>query len=138
MLVLSLALLALAVAEAVWQRRHPLIVLSRSGMVIRPAFLSRSHELSYAEIAGWAHSARLVGFETLHGKRVYIGLIQLKKADRPRLLGQLESLRLGSPGASTVSKRDLERLEIRRYAFVFAAVILMVLLGIRIARRAGR
>jgi hypothetical protein len=107
----AVALLAIGVADFLWQRRNPLITFSPSVIVIKPGFLSRTHQLSYTEVAGWAQSTRLVGFETIQSKRIYLPLLQLKKPERIRLLKHLESLNLGQPGFVGFSQRNLERRE---------------------------
>jgi hypothetical protein len=101
-----LLILAFSFVEVIWARRRPFVALSASGIVIRPAFLSLSHSLAYTEIAGWTHSARWLGFETIQSKRIYLPLL-LKKSERIRLLERLQSLQLGQPDCPKALARHL-------------------------------
>jgi hypothetical protein len=122
----GVAVLVIGVANAIWQHRHPLITLSASAMVIRLDFLRRPHRLAYAEVAGWAHSKRWLGFETFRSKRIYLPLQELKKPDRIRLVQHLQALNIGQPAFVGLSERDLERRE-RRILGVKLALILAVI-----------
>jgi hypothetical protein len=120
-----LVVLAVGVAEILWQRRTPVLVLYPSFMIIRLSFLRRTHRLSYTEIVGWAHSARWVGFEATHSKRIYFPLQVIRESERTRLLGHLQSLKIGQPGFVALSPRDLERHE-RNLWIAYATLAIVI------------
>jgi hypothetical protein len=132
---LGLTSLTIGFADFVWQQRNPLVVLYTSLIEIRSGLLTRPHRLSYTELAGWAHSARWLGFETIQAKRIYVPLQLLKKSERIRLGENPQSLKLGQPGFVALSRRDLEWRERKILGAVipFATVTLMALfwLGFR-------
>ncbi len=86
----------LVVAEFLWQRRTPALILSASKLVYRPSLLARSREVDFSTVGAWAHSPALLVFATSNEGTVEIPLAPLEPERRRELIQRLEAIHLQS------------------------------------------
>lgn len=125
----ALGLLALACVDFLQLRRNPILSIYSSFLEIRPRGMwGRTHRISFAELGGWRQGSRFLCFETTASRKVSVRLQVFSRADRSRLIAQLESLKLGQPGFPGPTDADLVRQEWKARALLIGVVIALYLI----------
>lgn len=125
---IALGLLALPCLDFLYLRRNPLLSVYSSFLEVRPhGMWGRTRRISFAELGGWRQGSRLLCFETIASRKIFVSLRAFRGADRRRLIARLESLKLGQAGFPGPTKADFLRYQLKVYG-AFSVVMIGLLL----------